>query len=115
MRIHSVAGRRSALIRARRNALAATICALLSIVAHGVRANEAQLSDSSGDDTQGGTNDAKPAKDRAVTLKKVEVTADALKADPAATYTESVISPDVVRNLSPGPSITAQTMLNQEP
>ena len=52
----------------------------------------------------------------AVTLNKVDVTATAApKVDPAATYTESVIGSDVVRNLSPGPSTTVQTMLNQEP
>lgn len=56
------------------------------------------------------------AKGKTITLKSIKVIAkDGPKVDPTAAYTESVISPDIVRNLSPGPSMTAQTMLNQEP
>ncbi|SFS11864.1 Outer membrane receptor proteins, mostly Fe transport [Dyella sp. OK004] len=62
------------------------------------------------------TDATKRKSDKVVNLNGVSVTAQTeAQVPPTAAFTESVISAETIRNLSPGPSTTAQTMLNQEP
>src|SRR5215469_15288097 len=59
---------------------------------------------------------SKTSKDKVKQLNDVEVTANVTQTvPPKATYTQSVIDEETLRNLSPGPTLTVQTMLNQQP
>jgi len=65
---------------------------------------------------QAADTDTAAKTDKVPALEAIVVTGATDPAVPAATpYTESVISSEVVRNLSAGPSTTAQTLLGQEP
>ncbi|RDS80050.1 TonB-dependent receptor [Dyella psychrodurans] len=62
------------------------------------------------------TNSTKTSKDKVLQLNGVSVTANVQQTvPPKATYTQSVTDEETLRNLSPGPTVTVQTMLNQQP
>jgi iron complex outermembrane recepter protein len=65
----------------------------------------------------GAPSQTKPStKDKAIELSGVSVTAAVQNTvPPIATFTQSVIDEDTLRNLSPAPTVTVQTLLNQQP
>lgn len=57
----------------------------------------------------------KSSKDQVMQLGGVSVSATVQNVPPTAAYTQSLIDEDTIRNLSPAPTVTVQTMLNQQP
>ena len=55
------------------------------------------------------------SKEKVKQLGGVSVSATVQNVPPTAAYTQSLIDEDTIRNLSPGPTVTVQTMLNQQP
>jgi|GEM_PF-835561 len=67
------------------------------------------------DKAPGDASKKKPKKE-VTQLNGISVTATAVNGvPPTATYTQSQIDTETLRNLSPAPTVTVQTMLNQQP
>lgn len=109
------------LLRHRTSVLALAILAAMAGGLHGTAARAADLGTApaanAGDGTSTPADDAKKKPKKEVTqLNGVSVTAAAINdVPPTATYTQSQIDTETLRNLSPAPVVTVQTMLNQQP
>ncbi len=117
-----IADRKPPASQAQRQAVAAAVALALAawIGADGAaraegNAGTVQLTQAAAASDQGDSGAAKPARPSAVETISITAPRDVVEVPATATFTESVIPAETVRNLSPGPSTTVQTMLNEEP